>query len=226
MKKRILVVAAHPDDEVLGCGGTIAKYSKEGSKIYTLILGEGITSRDEARIREEREGIIKTLKADARKANSIIGVEDIFIHDLPDNRFDTVALLDCVKIIEKIKDKVRPEVIYTHHGGDLNIDHRITYNAVLTACRPTKDEMVKEIYSFEVPSSTEWTYPCTFNPNIFIDISETIDKKVEALKIYKTELRDFPHPRSEEAVRAIATRWGSISGLRAAEAFEAIRIVR
>jgi len=224
-KRKILIVAAHPDDEVLGCGATISGLIDNGASVYTVILGEGITSRDEKRDRKKRKKDIELLKRRIHKANKIIGVEDLFLYDFPDNRFDTVALLDIVKVIEKVKEKVKPDIVYTHHRRDLNIDHKITYNATLTACRPIKKESVKEIYSFEVPSSTEWNYPNLFSPNIFVDVTNSIDKKIEALKAYKTEIRKFPHPRSAESIKNIAKRWGCSSGLRFAEAFEAIRIV-
>lgn len=223
---KILAVAAHPDDEILGCGGTIARLVEEGYQSYTLILCEGITSRDEKRARKKREKEIKRLREDAYKANRVIGVEDVFTHNFPDNRFDTVPLLSIVKVIEGIKNKIKPDIIYTHHRNDLNIDHRITYVAVLTACRPIKGETVKEIYSFEIPSSTEWAYPNTFAPNVFMDIAESMNLKVAALNTYKSELRRFPHPRSEKSIKVIAAKWGCVAGLCYAEAFEAIRIIR
>lgn len=226
MKKRILVVAAHPDDEILGCGGTIARLTKAGDKCSVLILGEGITSRDRERNRNKRAAEIKLLKERAIMANAIVGVKDVFIDDLPDNRFDTVPFLDVVKKIERIIEKVNPDTIYTHFRDDLNIDHRIIYKAVLTACRPVINKCPFELYSFEVPSSTEWNYPCTYAPNLFVDISDVIHKKIKALEVYKTEVRKFPHPRSREAIENIAIRWGSVSGLGCAEAFEVIRIIR
>ena len=142
-RQRILIVAAHPDDEILGCGGTVARLVTKGHEAYTLILGEGITSRDAKRKREKKEKDIKLLREQAFKANKGIGVKKVFLCDFPDNRFDTVALLDIVKTIEKIKSDIRPHIIYTHHRADLNIDHRITYNAVLTACRPLRGETVR-----------------------------------------------------------------------------------
>lgn len=223
---KILVIAAHPDDEILGCGGTIARLVNKGHEAYTLILGEGITARDETRKRKKRARDIRILKRRIHKANAAIEVKEVFVYDFPDNRFDTVALLDIVKIIEKTKNSIKPDIVYTHHEGDLNIDHRITYSAVLTACRPIKGETVKEIYSFEIPSSTDWNYPYRFNPNVYIDITGTIDKKIKALEIYETELRKSPHPRSKESIRTTAKRWGSISGLGSAEAFETVRIIK
>lgn len=226
MKEKILVVAAHPDDEVLGCSGTIAKRIREGSSASTLILGEGVTSRDGERKREERKKDIEKLRKNARRANSIIGIKDIALFDFPDNRFDTVALLDIVKIVERTIKDVKPNVIFTHHYNDLNIDHRVTFNAVMTACRPSKGQLVRQIYSFDVPSSTDWNYPSTFNPNVFVDIRSTINKKIRAMSCYKSEMRPFPHPRSPEAIRTFGKYWGTRVGLICAEAFEAVRIIK
>jgi LmbE family N-acetylglucosaminyl deacetylase len=148
---------------------------------------------------------------------------------LPDNRFDTVPLLDIIKLIEKIKKNVSPEIVFTHHHEDLNIDHCITFKAVMTAFRPLKGESVREMYSFEVPSSTEWNAPLAgsyFRPNYFVDISETLEKKLAAMREYESEIRDFPHPRSPKALSINAKRWGSQIGLEAAEAFELIRMIR
>lgn len=223
--KKILIVCAHPDDEILGCGGTVARLVKEGFRPYTLILGEGVTSRDQKRDAIKRKKELADLKQQAIRANKIIGVRQIFFCDFPDNRFDTEPFLDIVKAIEEIKNKIKPDVIFTHHRGDLNIDHKITYNAVLTAFRPL-ERKDSAIYSFEIPSSTEWNYPYVFNPNYFVGIEESIDKKIAALKCYKGELKSFPsHPRSEAAVENLAKRWGSVSGLSYAEAFEVIRII-
>ncbi|MEK6917186.1 MAG: PIG-L deacetylase family protein [Nanoarchaeota archaeon] len=227
--KKILIIAAHPDDEILGCGGTTAKFVEEGNKVYTLILGEGITSRDETRNRHKREKEIKELRLQIERASKIVGVRDAFVFDFPDNRFDTVAMLDIVKTIEKVKIDVKPDIVFTHHHGDLNIDHRITFEAVMTAFRPVKGEKVREIYSFEVPSSTEWNASIStsyFMPNYFVDISKTLELKIKAMKEYKSEIREYPHPRSPEAIKIYAKRWGIQAGLQAAEAFEVIRMIR
>jgi len=225
---KILVIAAHPDDEVLGCGGTIARHALQGDMVYCLILGEGITSRYKQRTKASGRKL-KQLKSEVKRAAQFLGTKKIFLREFPDNRFDTVPLLEIVKVIEEVKETLKPEVIYTHHQGDLNIDHQITCKAVLTACRPLKGETVKTIYSFEIPSSTEWTAPRSHNyfmPNVFVDISATLDKKIEALKAYSCELREYPHPRSPEVLRALALRWGSAAGGEAAEAFELIRAIR
>ena len=160
--KKILIIIAHPDDEVLGCGGAITKLAKEDYIIYTLILGEGVTSRDASRNTNKRLNEILDLRKSAIKANKILGVKEVFFKDFPDNRFDTVSLLDIVKAIEKAKSKIKPDIIFTHYEKDLNIDHQLTYKAVITATRPLRGETVKEIYSFEVLSSTEWNYPNSF----------------------------------------------------------------
>jgi len=225
--KTILVVAAHPDDEVLGCGGTIARLTSEGNNVYTLILGEGVTSRDKRRDRTKRENEIGELRKEAENANRIIGAKKVYFQDFPDNRFDTAPLLDIIKTVEEVKDGIKPDIVFTHHLGDLNIDHQVTFKAVMAACRPTIDESVKEIYSFEIPSSTEWNAPSSltyFMPDYFVDVNKSLEIKSNALKEYKTELRDFPHPRSLKAVELNAKCWGVKMGFEAAEAFKTIRI--
>lgn len=224
---KVLIVAAHPDDEALGCGGATGRHVLEGDEVYCLILGEGIASRYDKKDVPEKE--LKQLKSQAKRAAKILGIKKLVFKDFPDSRFDIIPLLDIVKAIEQVKKEFEPDIVYTHHQGDLNIDHRLTFSAVLTACRPLKNETVRTIYSFEVPSSTEWSSPDApnyFIPNVFIDISKTIDRKVKALKAYRSEVREFPHPRSPQAVLAIATRWGSLAGCRAAEAFRLVRTIK
>jgi LmbE family N-acetylglucosaminyl deacetylase len=176
---------------------------------------------------EKRKNEITELRKEAENANKILGVKKIYTFGFPDNRFDTVPLLDIIKTLEKVKSKVQPEVVFTHHYGDLNIDHQITFKAVMTAFRPTKDESVKEIYSFEIPSSTEWNAPSSltyFMPDYFVDVSKNLKVKINALKEYETELREFSHPRSLKAVELNAKQWGVKMGFEAAEAFKTIRI--
>lgn len=224
--KRILIIAAHPDDEVLGCGGTVRRLVDEGYEAYTLILGEGITSRDRERGVEKRKKEINDLKKHAKEANHIIGVKKIFFYSFPDNRFDTVPILDIIKIIENVKRQLKPSIIFTHYQQDLNVDHKITYNAVITATRPISDESVREIYSFEILSSTEWAYPCSFSPNVFFIINETIQHKIKAMEAYKSELRSVPHPRSLQGIKINAESWGMRIGVGNAEAFVCVRAVR
>lgn len=229
MPKRVLVVAAHPDDEVLGAGGTIAWHRQRRDRVSVLILGEGISARfptrREALKSAHRDGFAR-LRQEMALAHKRLGVGQTFHQEFPDNRFDSVDLLDLVKAIERVKQQVRPQVVYTHHGGDLNIDHRLTFEAVLTACRPLPHEPVERILSFEVLSSTEWASPdaaAAFIPNVFIDIGPFLEDKLRAMACYRSELRPSPHSRSLEAIRYQAKLWGAKAGLRAAEAFMLLR---
>lgn len=224
----VLVVAAHPDDEILGCGGTMKRLTREGHEVRIAILAEGMSSRYAHREDADQQQL-RHLHARAQQAADKVGAKELVLCKLPDNRLDTVPLLDVVKLVEELVARFQPEVIYTHHPGDLNVDHGVVYRAVLTATRPLAGQCVREIYAFEVPSSTEWAFQRlepSFRPNVFVDITETLEAKIEALACYDTETRKFPHPRSAEALRAIAARWGSVAGLQAAEAFELIRSVR
>lgn len=224
--KRILIIAAHPDDEVLGCFGTVSRLIQEGYEAYTLILGEGITSRDVSRQQGQRSDEITALRQHIQNANEAIGIQKVFIESFPDNRFDSVDLLDIVKVITRVKEEVRPDIIFTHYANDLNIDHQITHQAVLTATRPMAEECVKEIYAFEVLSSTEWNYPLSFSPDVYYDISDTLSLKLHAMSQYQSELREFPHPRSLGGIELNANYWGMRTGLDKAEAFKAVRIIR
>ena len=221
MTKKILIVAAHPDDEVLGCFATVAKYIKQGYEAYTLILSGGKTSRGEV---EQSE--IEELRREMLESNKLIGIKEVFQADFPDNAFDSVPLLQIVKKIEEIKNKVKPEIIFTHHTGDMNIDHQLTHKAVLTATRPMAGECVKTIYSMEVPSSTEWnsfSKETIFTPNVFVEVSDTIDDKVKAMSVYKSELREYPHPRSLQFIKELAKTNGIKTGLKYSENFMLVR---
>ena len=224
--KKILIVAAHPDDEVLGCFGTVARLIQEGYEAYTLILGEGKTSRDTQRDVEHKKNELALLNEEIIKANTTIGIKQVFTCNFPDNRFDTVALLDIVKEIENIKSLIKPDIIFTHYEHDLNFDHQLTYKAVLTATRPMEYESVKELYSFEVLSSTEWSYPLSFAPDTFFDIGNTLELKINAMHKYRSELREYPHPRSLESIKLLAQTRGMSVGLLFAEAFKTIRVVK
>lgn len=225
MTEKIMVIMAHPDDEVLGCGGTIALQAVH-SEVNIAILGEGITSRAQSK---DKKRDIARLRKDARAAATILGATSISFCDFPDNRFDELPLLKIIKQVENLIDKHRPGIIFTHHPGDLNIDHGITFRAVLTAARPLAGSPVKEIYACEIPSSTEWAFggvEPAYRPNVFVDITATLEKKLRALECYQGEIRSFPHPRSGEAVTSLARHWGSAVGLQCAEAFQLIRSVR
>ncbi|EGK8089993.1 PIG-L family deacetylase [Campylobacter sp. CNRCH_2014_2849] len=218
---KILIIAAHPDDEVLGCFGTIAKYIQEGYEAYTLILGEGKTSRE---INSENEQEI--LEDELFKANNLLGIKKVFRKFFPDNAFDKIPLLEIVKSIEEVKNEIKPNIIFTHYEKDLNIDHQITYKATITATRSLQEESVKEIYSFEILSSTEWNYPLSFQPDVFFDISETLDLKLKAMSFYQSELRNYPHPRSLEGIKINAQYQGMRVGLQYAEVFKSIKVIK
>ncbi len=219
----ILVVAAHPDDEVLGAGGTIAWHAGKGDRVTVAILGEGISSRFSSRGKVNRS-FITDLKADARRASRVMGCTGVKLFDFPDNRFDSMDLLKIVKRIEALTEEIQPEIVYTHHHGDLNIDHEITARAVMTAFRPMPGFPVRRILAFEVPSATHWSFPeHAFVPTVFVDISKTLAMKLEALKCYRSEVRPYPHPRASESLEARAKVWGSTMGVGAAEAFVLLR---
>ncbi len=220
--KNVLVVAAHPDDEVLGCGGTIARHIENGDKVSVVFMSDGVNSRANVKDNEEDER-----RECAKKASEILGAQPPRFLNFPDNRMDSVALLDIVQSLEAVIEEIYPEVIYTHHIGDLNIDHQVTSQAVMTACRPLPNSCIREIYSFEVLSSTEWSnsYDSTFRPNYFVDIESVKQKKLSALQAYQKEMRGYPHSRSIESVQALMSIRGSSVGLLAAEGFVLNRLL-
>lgn len=220
MSSSILVLAAHPDDEVLGCGGTIAKLSAQGANVHVAFLADGVFSRKGGATEQQEE--LQIRRSAARQACDILGVKSVSFDNFPDNRMDTVALLEITKAMEKLITEHKPETIFTHHAGDVNIDHRRLHEAAVIAARPQSGSQVKRILSFEVPSSTEWQLPGSapvFAPNWFVDISETLEIKLEALNCYTAELRSWPHPRSERGVKHLAHWRGATVGVDAAEAF-------
>lgn len=227
MASRILVVAAHPDDELLGVGATIARRVSEGDEAFALILGEGQTSRwgDRGGV---PASVLEELHGDTLAAAEVVGYTGVEFADLPDNRFDGVDLLDVVKEVERAVGALRPDVVYTHDPADLNVDHRVAFRAVLTATRPIGEGCVGEVYSFETLSATEWGFGLMgerFEPSVFVDVEAFMDAKCEAMRRYRSELRGFPHPRSIEGIRALAAVRGATAGLRAAEAFRLVRRV-
>ena len=221
MNKTILVIAAHSDDEALGCSGVIARHVSEGDSVHLLFMTDGVASRLES-------GDGKNRLTYAQDASKILKVDSFTNLNFPDNKMDSIPLLDVVKEIEDKISQVQPEVIYTHHIGDLNIDHQITHKAVITACRPHPGFCVRKIYAFEVLSSTEWQTPGveSFCPNMFIDITDYIDIKKQVLKVYSAEMHQTPHSRSiDNAIRLNAVRGNSI-GVDYAEAFVLIRMIQ
>jgi LmbE family N-acetylglucosaminyl deacetylase len=228
--KRIMIVVAHPDDELLGQGATMNRLISEFNvTTHVVILGEGITSRSDIHDRDKWANEIMQHRQNILSAQAVIGYHSVSINDFADNRFDTVALLDIIKVIEKEKDTFNPDVIFTHHGGDVNIDHQRTFEAVVTACRPMQHERVKMIIAFETPSGTEWraaSDPRHFIPNFFVTVTEEqINAKIKGMELYDFEKRVYPHPRSPEALSIQAKRWGISIGTDYAEAFCIIRLI-
>ena len=223
MSKVILIVAAHADDEVLGCGGTIARHTADGDIVHAVFIADGVSSRADADSIE-----IDRRHAAASKAHALLGIRTARYLGLPDNRLDTIPLLDIVRILEEIIIKISPEIIYTHHFGDLNVDHRITHQAVMTVCRPQPCFSVREIMTFEVMSSTEWAgfSQAQFNPNIFVNITDFVEAKELALQAYSYEMRAQPHSRSMEHIEALGRHRGNSCGMAFAEGFMLIRSLR
>ena len=222
--KKVVVFAAHPDDELLGAGGTIRRLADEGVSVHAVILAEGLTSRCIKRS-DLNPLELTRLQEDARKAAKEVGYAGIDFCGLPDNRMDGMELLNIIKMIQSYIEKYRPDTIFTHHHGDLNVDHKITCEAVLTAARPVGAYGVEKIYAFETPSSTEWnyTYREPFRPNVFFDVSDTIEAKIRGMACYTSETASYPHPRSPEALRALASYRGSSVGFKMAEGFMLLR---
>lgn len=225
-----MIVVAHPDDELLGLGASMHRLINEyGVQTHLVILGEGITSRSDRRDIQQWEDELTIHKSNIKKAQAAIGYHSVAVHDFPDNRFDSVALLDIIKVIEKEKEAFQAEVIFTHHGGDLNVDHQRTFEAVITACRPMSHEHSKTIITFETPSGTEWrasSDPRHFVPNFFVQVTEeSLNAKVKGMEAYEFEKRPYPHPRSPEALFIQAQRWGIAVGVAYAEAFTIVRTI-
>jgi len=228
--RNIMIVVAHPDDELLGLGATMNMLIKDFNvNTHVVILGEGITSRSSVRDVTEWSEELQIHKQNMIEAQAEIGYHSIKSYDFPDNRFDSVSLLDIIKVVESEKNLFMPSVIFTHHGGDLNIDHQRTFQAVMTACRPIKEEIVKAIFTFETPSGTEWqstSDPRIFAPNVYFEIQKTnLDAKIRAMEKYKYEKRQFPHPRSPQALDIQSQRCGISVGANYAESFQLIRLI-
>ena len=225
--EKILIIAAHPDDEVLGVGGTIAKLSREGKKVYVLIVTDGSTSQyaEDCNLKK----ILKTKEEETRNCAKILGIERVFYGGLPDMKLDTLPHVEINKVIEKIIDELQPDTVFTHFWGDVNVDHQNVYKSTLVAVRPVMGQVVKRLLCYKVPSSTEWT-PCKpdtmFVPNIYIDISSVAEYKYEAFSRYTTELRTYPHPRSVRYLRETDIANGLQVGLLVAETFMLIREIK
>jgi len=222
MNKIVLIVAAHPDDEVLGCGGTIAKHIDQGDKVHTVFMADGTSARTSA-----KEDSIKKRIETCDHVQSFFGITSTHFLEFSDNQMDNIPLLEVIKKLEKVFKKIKPSIIYTHHHNDLNIDHRKTHEAVMTVARPIPRSIISEIYGFEVLSSTEWSTPQkgVFAPNFFVDITKQLDTKINALRMYNDEMRPTPHSRSINHAEVLAKHRGYSVGLEMAEAFEVYRII-
>ena len=214
----ILIIAAHPDDEWIGCGGSILKHLKDGDKVKTIFLSDGYSSRN-VKDKSRNESAISLMKE--------IGAEKPIFFDFPDNRLDSVDLLDVIQKIESVNKHFDPDIIYPHYQNDLNIDHRIAFQATITAYRPMPGKKKPTIYQFEVLSSSELAVNNGFNPNTFCDIEAFFEMKISFLKkYYDDEMRDFPHSRSYETISSLAAFRGSSVGIKSAEAFKLLREVK
>lgn len=220
--KKILIVAAHPDDEVLGCGGTIAKHISEGNEVHVVFMSDGVSSRNRF-----SDAQLQNRKTAAKLVQSLLGITSLNFLDLPDNKMDSLPLLDITKKLETIIENIKPSVVFTHHYNDLNIDHSLTNSAVMTACRPLPNSTINEIYGFEILSSTEWSnsQKGVFRPTYFVDISKHFKKKLNAVMIYEDEMKKSPHSRNIKHVEVLAQHRGNSVGVFMSEAFEVYRII-
>lgn len=220
-RERILVVAAHPDDEALGCGGTLAARADCGAEITAVFLTDGVSSR-----RGGDDGASR--RRSAERSAALLGIGSLHFLCFPDNACDSVPLLEIVHALEPLAADFRPDRVFVHHGSDLNVDHRIAHQAALTLFRALPGSSVREILAFEVPSSSEWAAPALplFRPTVYFDIGATMERKRRALEEYSGEMRESPHPRSLRTVDALAVLRGSSAGLACAEAFELVRSIR
>jgi LmbE family N-acetylglucosaminyl deacetylase len=221
-ESQVVVLGAHPDDEILGAGGTLAQHVLGGDEVHAVVLADGASSRapDEMKV---------ALEKNATRAAETIGFASVRLESLPDQRLDTVPFIDLTQMIESILDDIQPHVVYTHFPGDVNADHGLVARATWTACRPYARPQLRRFAVFETPSSTEWAWPVndsSLQPNLFVDITETLDTKIAAMECYQSELRDYPHPRSSRSLRERAAFWGSQVGRLAAEPFRILRDVQ
>lgn len=222
MAKNILIIAPHPDDEVLGCGGIIRKFTDEGIKVFVLVA-----TRGSAKLYDQTK--VENVRREALEAHRILGISETFFFEYPAPELDTIPLAELSRDIAKIINEQRIEVLFLPHRGDIHNDHKVVFNAGLVAARPVGDYTVKEIYCYETLSETEWAAPYAddaFIPNYFVNIEANYDFKVKALESFKSQLRKFPNPRSLESIEALAKYRGATVGFMLAEAFMIIRQIK
>jgi LmbE family N-acetylglucosaminyl deacetylase len=213
-KNRVLVIAAHPDDELLGCGGTLALHVKAQDEVTVVIACEGES------LRYGPNGVGQG--EHTRAAAATLGVSQVRRLNFSDQRLDTVTLTEIITALERVIRDVRPHIVYCQYGGDVNRDHQLLFQALLVAARPT-EPYIEAVYAFDTASSTEWAFPRTFIPDTWVDISTTLDVKLAAMACYVSELREYPHPRSLQALTHRAKAWGNQSCFDAAEVFMTVR---
>lgn len=220
--KNILVIAPHPDDEVLGCGGTIAKHNKQGDKTYLCIVTKAYPP-------DWSKKSIKNRTEEIKKADKILGVQKTYFLDFPTAKEDTIPQKELNDALCDIVNKVKPNIMYIPHKGDLHKGHRLIFEASLVAAKPQSNFSIKKLLSYETLSETEWGAQLAKNinevfiPNVYTDISDSLEDKLKAMSCYKSELKKSPHPRSLEIIEALAKKRGSEAGLKFAEAFMLIR---
>jgi len=219
---KVLVIAPHPDDEVLGCGGTMLKHVSEGDEVYLCVVTKAYPPDwPEDEIKERRDEVVR--------ANKILGIKKTYFLDLPTVKLDTIPQKELNEAIAKVVNKLRPEIVYIPHGGDVNNDHRLVFEAAMVAIRPKPALAIKKVLCYETLSETEWAAPLAenaFMPNVYVDISGVLATKLKAMSEYKSELKEFPHPRSLEAISALAKVRGATTGVEAAEAFMLMREIQ
>ena len=226
MKNKVLVVAAHSDDEVLGCGGVISKLTKLGHEVTVVFMTDGVGARSGNGVSGDNCKNAKKRARDSKDAAEVLGISRIEQFDFPDNALDSIPILEITKVIEGIIETERPKTVFTHFLDDLNVDHSVVARATLTATRPIVGTCVKRVFGFEVNSSTEWYFGNSqFSPNYFVDITSSFESKLEAIRKYRSELKNSPHPRSIEGIKALASLRGNAAGYKYAEAFFAYRLL-
>jgi LmbE family N-acetylglucosaminyl deacetylase len=219
---KYLIFAAHPDDEVLGCGGTAARLAREGNQVLPVIVCENASVRYEQDMQD-------SLEQWSKQSAAILGISEPVFLRMPDQKLDKYSSLEMAQALEKVIMDIQPEVIFTHHGGDINKDHRVIFEATMVATRPVPGSKIHSVYSYETISSTEWAFTdfyLKFTPNTFFDISETLDLKIKAFSRYESEVKKYPHPRSPQGIEIRAKDWGTKVGVKAAEAFQLIRSIK
>ncbi len=225
-KDSILIISAHPDDEVIGCGGTILKAIELGAKVSVLFLGEGVSTRYPNNENSKAcKAAIKFREQSALKCLKSLGIRNFKFNHFLCTRFDTYPILNFVRIIENFIGKVKPNIIFTHNESEVNIDHVVTNKATEIACRPISKLSVKKIYAYEAVCSSNFKFKKNFSPDTYVDIKKYIKRKIKALKYYKNEIRNYPFPRSTLGIETQARYRGMQSGLEFAEAFELLRSI-